>query len=70
MEEESDSSTPVEAIFREISELTDKVQSGELKDYSGRERRRTNNLIRDKRKKLEKLLIAQGLQRLQNRNNK
>ena len=65
-EDGSKTLTPPEALFIEIAELTDKVQSGGLKDNSSRERRRTNTLIQEKRKKLEKLLIDQGLQRLQN----
>ena len=65
-EDGSKTLTPPEVLFREIADLTDKVQRGGLKDNSSRERRRANNLIQEKRKKLEKLLIDQGLQRLQN----
>ena len=58
--------TPAEVLFREIAEITGELQSVDSKYRSGRERRRKSNLIKEKRKKLEQLLIDQGLLRLQN----
>ena len=51
-------------LFQEINELSDKLQTTELKTLSGRERRRVNSLIREKRKRLEQILISQGIQNL------
>ena len=51
-------------LFQEINELSDKLQTTELKTSSGRERRRVNSLIREKRKRLEQILISQGIQSL------
>ena len=63
LDEENLSTSSLE-LFKEINELSDKLQTTELKNSSGRERRRVKSLIREKRKRLEQLLISQGIQSL------
>ena len=51
-----------------MNDLTKNLETSEFKGLSGRERRRLNSLIREKRRKLEQILICQGMQILKTRN--
>ena len=55
-------------VTMKINEYSKMMQTSDFKNLSGRERRRINSLIRDKQKRLDQLLISQGIQSLKDAN--
>ena len=66
--DEENATRSCQELYQEINDLTKNLETSEFKGLSGRERRRLNSLIREKRRKLEQILICQGMQILKTRN--
>ena len=66
--DEEAASKSTQELFQEINEYSKMMQTSDFKNLSGRERRRINSLIRDKQKRLDQLLISQGIQSLKDAN--